>query len=250
MNEVEIEQFIRNDFETKYLCFMGVQTFPQYEIKFDLLNPNFFSGNTSVPSASANYNIHEDKHDLIIRIDVTKCLDVLYHEFTHILDYGNYVRGQDINNLGLNGFSEYHATQVELQYLLGMSHVWDCNMKYSMDQSVLGFESLSSYLSNKLDIIKELFSCKAIYKDVRLLGMAIGTVFNLLGAVSICKNFCFDYDMNIENQLEKAIDNDTVFSKFKVFFPVMIGRLDESEIMKCVELYVFSFIDLFRRASI
>ena len=44
---------------------------------------------------------------------------ILFHEFTHILDAETYARGDKVKYATSSGFTEYHASQIELLKMLG-----------------------------------------------------------------------------------------------------------------------------------
>ena len=77
-----------------------------------------------------------------------------------MLDSELYVKNDKIRYLGISGFTEYHASQIELLAMLGVQSIND-EPSFSMDTIIhtfAGDKSVKQYISEKQQHAIELFS--------------------------------------------------------------------------------------------
>ena len=169
-----------------YMAFMGIDSFPPFtEECFDLdLNQEH------IKAAKAEYDYQTKEQKLHVPSGINIPRFLLYHELTHILDMNNYSTGERNHDYCLTGFTEYHASQVELMVLLGADKVTD-RISFSMSDSAnyLGW-SVKDFVDNKFNIAKDLII--SANSAERLDGL--GVLYNFLGLRSICIMYSKDYD--------------------------------------------------------
>ena len=118
MTEIDVMKL-----EKEYVAFMKLDRMPLYILeskKVSLLKTEN-EGFDSI--AQALYKPNTQDHTLIIADNIIIEPYILYHEFTHILDDEIYARGDKVKYFSLSGYTEYHASQVELLILLGAKSV-------------------------------------------------------------------------------------------------------------------------------
>ena len=100
--------------EDHYRKFMRLDTFPAYKLqtKEVRLDTALQKGFDSI--ATASYDVQAGEHRLLVSTNLSVPEYVMFHEFTHILDSERYVKNDKVRYAGLSGFTEYHASQVEL----------------------------------------------------------------------------------------------------------------------------------------
>lgn len=116
--EEQIRQLVEK-YEKEYTEFMGIEKFPKYklelfEIKMDQVDLAGFG-----VLAQAIYNPKTDVHTLRICVNLELMKYIVFHEFTHILDAEMYAKRDSLRYAYLSGYTEYHASQVELIVLIG-----------------------------------------------------------------------------------------------------------------------------------
>lgn len=223
-------------YESNFIKFMGIDTFPQYTLctKEVSLFVADTKGYDSV--ASTHYDIQGNLHKLTISTNLTLCEYLMFHEFVHMLDSELYVKNDKIRYLGLSGFTEYHATQIELLTMLG-AHSIDDEPSFSMDTIIHTFSgdnSVEQYISEKQRHAIELFSRADFPSSIETLKSSLGVLYNYWGLRSICEMYATDYSEKIENQ------SFLNFIPTKMFVPLnrlMHGWLDNSAIDASIPLY-------------
>lgn len=165
MNQVhqdDIAQIVRNVVE-RYKQFMKIESFPKYVLELSPADNALDSADEKDFGriASASYDVRNDQHYLTIT-EGTDHLDyLLFHEFTHILDDEKFIANveksrQSITYMGMHGYEEYHASQIELMKLLRADHV-DDSISFSMNDKIHlydGDKTIGQYLmSSKRSII-------------------------------------------------------------------------------------------------
>ena len=117
MEENKLLQTIKS-YEEEYKRFMGVEEFPLYETRIQTISIEEMDEKGCDSAAEAKYEVSNNKHTLIINSNLLDDF-LVFHEFTHILDSHQFVKENKVIYMGITGFSEYHASQVELVKLLG-----------------------------------------------------------------------------------------------------------------------------------
>lgn len=78
----------------KYMYFMKLESFPQFEIEYQSLDVKMYELNGCVPGAQHKYDMHSRcKHTIILYNEIPPETHTIFHEFTHILDFEMYYDG-------------------------------------------------------------------------------------------------------------------------------------------------------------
>lgn len=175
---------------------------------------------------------------------------MIFHEFTHMLDSEIYVNGDKVRYAGLSGFTEYHASQVELMQLLGANTV-DEALSFSMDTIITTFagdKRISQYVDEKQQHAIELFSRNDFPANLNTLKSAIGILCNYFGLRSICEMYSVDYTEKVNNM---AFLNFIPTQHFSSLNCLMHGWLKEEDIELTINAYmniIFPLIKEFKLA--
>lgn len=112
-------QWIIKQYEKEYIEFMEIEEFPDYNLElFDIkIEDTDSKGYGAI--AQAMYNPKTGIHTLRVCKNLELKKYVIFHEFTHILDSEIYASKDSVRYMYLSGYTEYHASQVELMCLLG-----------------------------------------------------------------------------------------------------------------------------------
>ena len=144
----------------EYVRFMRIERFPAYDLKFKEVSlfKADLQGFDSL--ASTAYDVNTHNHTLCIATNLPLEKYVLFHEFTHMLDSEEHTNGDKNRYAGLLGYTEYHASQVELMQLLGAKSIGEIP-SFSINSFVhtlSGEKSISQYVHEKQMHAIELFS--------------------------------------------------------------------------------------------
>ena len=89
--------------------------------------------------ANQDYDIRNDRCYItvsnIVKLSTPYMGSLLFYEFTHILDTYRYVNGDKNRNAGIKGYTEFHASQVELIKMLGNERI-DTIKNFSMNEEL------------------------------------------------------------------------------------------------------------------
>ncbi|MEE1442316.1 MAG: hypothetical protein UGF43_01670 [Blautia sp.] len=153
--------------------------------------------------AQAKYNPHTDEHTLRVCSNFEVIKYVVFHEFTHILDAEMYAKNNPANYAYLSGYTEYHASQIELLILLGIDNMHSLQQStFSMDTRIAAFPnkmSVDEYLHGKHRFVIDMMHRDDFPKDLEVLKTTIGVLYNYLGIRSICKMYGKDYRERKDN---------------------------------------------------
>lgn len=169
-----------------YKQFMGVYTFPEFEIEYYTLDysKDYCYG------AQAVYDFNTKEHILCLPADFEVPRFLLFHELTHIIDAEEYSNGDKNHDFCLHGFMEYHASQVELMVMLGAETV-NSTLSFSMKDPVNRLDmTVEQYVNNKLETARNLI----IDSDHQRRIDGLGALYNFLGLRSVCCMFAKDHD--------------------------------------------------------
>ena len=111
--------------ECKFKRFLGIETFPQYTIRSKEASVLVADSQGYESIARSHFDVKNNTHTLTISTNYEPCEYIMFHEFTHMLDSENYVKNDPTRYIGLSGFTEYHASQIELLALLGLKSIND-----------------------------------------------------------------------------------------------------------------------------
>lgn len=181
---------------TSYKKFMLTEKMPTFEIVIDEAKNN----------ASHYYNVQTDKHTLIVGSNIlNKSMEyILFHEFTHMYDVITFSAKKPDVYFANRGYTEYHASQIELLKLLGAKDIND-NVTFSLTQpieTIFGNITVLEYILRLRDTVAEEI-CEINFPDsVATLSNALGMIFNHLGRISICRLYASDYEL-FKKELEE-----------------------------------------------
>ena len=185
----------------EYKAFMGIDSFPPYrfESKTVSLVKAESEGFDSV--AQSKYNPETQAHTLIVADNLIIEPYILFHEFTHILDAETYARGDKVKYATSSGFTEYHASQIELLKMLGANSVGEhiSFSRYKMVMTIGENKTVQQYIDMKKNHAIELFAREDFPKSIEQLKTAMGVLFNYWGLRSICYMYCKDYKEETDN---------------------------------------------------
>ena len=235
MNKIELSIF-RTAYQNDYMRFMCIDKFPTFDVRIKEASLAMAESRGYEAPAAAHYTPKTQKHTLTISSNLKLHKQLIYHEFTHIFDSEMYVYNDPERYAKLSGFTEYHASQVELMKLLGAKTV---NEKISFSMSTIidtieGNKTVSQYVEEKRLHAVALFSRKDFPADLATLKSAMGVLFNYFGLRSICKMYATDYTEKIDNVA--FLKHISVFQ----FAPVnrhMYGWLDKEGIETSMNMY-------------
>lgn len=202
MNKEQIGKLI-DKYEKEYMDFMGLEEFPKYKVECFEININKTDAVGFGALAQAKYNPHTDEHTLRICSNLEVIKYVVFHEFTHILDAEMYAKNNPANYAYLSGYTEYHASQIELMFLLGKDNIHSMQQStFSLSTRIAVFPnrmSVAEYLHEKHQFILDMMCRDDFPKDLETLKSTIGVLYNYLGIRSVCKMYGTDYIEGVDN---------------------------------------------------
>lgn len=230
-------------YEEDFKKIMGIERFPIYELQTKEASESIAKLQGFESAASTSYQPQTKKHTLIVCTNITLSKYLMFHEFTHILDSEMYVKDDKLRYTGLSGFTEYHASQVELIQLLGADAI-DEIPTFSMNTIITtlsGEKSVYQYIKEKQEHAIELFSRFDFPANINTLKSALGVFYNYLGLRSICEMYSPDYIEIVNNE---AFLKFIPTRQFSALNNLMHGWLDEKKIELSLIIYVNIVIPL------
>lgn len=224
-------------YENEFRTFMNIEKFPVYELQTQEVSQNIADTQGFEVGAATFYRTQNKSHSLLISTNLTLSKYLIFHEFTHMLDSEMYVNGDSGRYAGLSGFTEYHASQVELMQLLGAS-TFNQVPSFSMDTiitTLAGEKSVSQYVREKQQHAIELFSRADFPADLNTLKSAVGILFNYFGLRSICEMYAIDFSEEVNNQAFLKYISTYLFVALN---NLMHGWLDEEKIELSINIYI------------
>lgn len=226
--------------EVSYKKFLGISDFPQYELvpKEITLKKSEKSGFDSW--ATTYYDIPTGNH----RLEIWSRMHtfgqagkyIVFHELTHILDDENIVKRDKIKYLANHGYTEYHASQIELMQMLGAENIHQ-NITFSMDntlETVGGEKTIREFVDMPRLTAIELINRADFPADIETMKVTMGLIFNYYGRRSICKMYALDYQDDEDNStIAKLIYPQTV----TLLDGFMVGWFDDSKVAFINNLY-------------
>ena len=106
-------------------------------------------------------------------------------------------------NTGLSGYTEYHASQVELACLVG-AETSKCILSFSMNKIIFTFagnKTVLQYVKEKYQHAIDLFSRDDFPTNISTLKSAFGVLYNYWGLRSICEMYATDFVEIINNEV-------------------------------------------------
>ncbi len=229
-----IEQL--NAYVDEYKIFMGIDKFPEYNLQTRTASIITAETQGFESVASTLYQPITGQHTLIISSNLNLLRYVMFHEFTHMYDSELYVNGDKVRYLGLSGYTEYHASQIELAQLLGAKCFNDIP-SFSMNTMISAISketSVLQYVENKYNHAINLFNRSDFPADLSILKSALGVLYNYWGLRSICEMYSTDFVEKIDNA---AFLKFIPSMNFSLINNIMHGWLDKTKIDLSIPLY-------------
>lgn len=220
----------------EYMKFMGIEQFPQYALQTQEASKSTADSQGFEVAAATFYQPLTGQHTLLVSTNLCLSKYLMFHEFTHMLDSELYVNGDKMRYAGLSGYTEYHASQVELAQLLGAKTV-DAVPLFSMNtviSTLAGEKSVSKYVQEKHWHAIDLFSRSDFPVNVNTLKSAFGVLYNYWGLRSICEMYATDFTETIDNG---AFLKYIPTLNFTLINNLMHGWLDKGKIDLSIPLY-------------
>ena len=233
-------------FENEFKQFMGIKDFPPYQLITKEISLAVADSRGFDSAASTFYSPKTNTHTLQISTNLILSKYLVFHEFTHILDTDMYANGNSIKYTGLSGYTEYHASQIELMQLLGAKTANE-KISFTMDTIVgtfSGEKSVVQYLREKQQHAIQLFSREDFPADINTLKSAFGVLYNYWGLRSICEMYASDYMEEVQND---AFLQSIPTMNFCVLNGMMHGWLDNQTIEMSIPLYVSTLFPLIEK---
>lgn len=208
--QLELEAYVKEKLKEykRFMEYSGELPIPQIIIEEGLLGANH------------NYNVATDKHVLTFGPNATKKVyePVLYHEFTHLYDVVTY-SAKDSNRYFMNrGYTEYHASQVDLLKLLGATSIEE-KITYSLSQQVDTIEGtmpLVEYILMAKNSAKEGLELGLHLTNKHAFSHIIGMVFNHLGRLSVCRLYAEDYSAYKDKLADLSVEKKILGEEFSM----------------------------------
>lgn len=243
--EEQIRRLIEK-YEKEYIEFMEIEGFPKYklelfEMKMDEVDTAGFGA-----SAQAIYNPKTDEHTLRIWIDLELTKYIVFHEFTHILDSEMYADRDSLKYFYLSGYTEYHASQVELMVLLGIDSINPVEFAFSLNSKIETLpseKSVEEYLCTKHQFVVDLMSRSDFPANYETLKIVLGVLYNYFGLRSICKMYAQNYVEHVDNTTIIKILPLHLFYEMNAF---MEGWFDKSKVEKSFGPYSNAIIPMIK----
>ena len=233
------QQYIKGC-EEAYKKLLVLESFPEYNIKYKTITMEKSEQQGFDSFATAYYDIPSRKHLLEIWENLYTLGDagthVVFHELTHVWDDELYVQGDKIKYLSNHGFTEYHASQIEMMKLLGADTVSQ-EITFSMVDAidtVSGRKIIQEYVTAPHALATELISREDFPVDFETLKCTLGVIFNYYGRRSICKMYANDYREEIDNSAIEKLITPTVVTFLNGY---MTGWLNQASIDVLGDLY-------------
>lgn len=235
--QIEILRKQIDSYLKEYISFIGIDSFPAYVLQFREVSLSRADSQGYEVPACTSYKVETDKHTLSIATNLELSKHVAFHEFTHILDSDQYVHGDKVRYAGLSGYTEYHASQVELVQLLGAECISDIT-PFSMNtilSTLSGQKTVSQYILEKHQHAIELFSRSDFPANIDAWKSAVGVLYNYWGLRSICEMYATDFVEVINNGAFMKYISTLNFCRMN---NLMHGWLDAVKIDSSIPLYI------------
>ncbi|MBO5333006.1 MAG: hypothetical protein J6B37_02700 [Clostridia bacterium] len=223
-------------YETEFKSFMRIEDFPSYSLQSKVSTVATANKQGFEVAACTHYQVESRKHTLTISGNLIPAKYLIFHEFTHIFDTETLAKDDVIRYIGVSGFTEYHASQIELLQLLGSEN--SCSsISFSMNdiiETLSGCVSVQQYINEKQQHAIDLFSRVDFPANINTLKSSMGVLFNYFGLRSICEMYATDYNEKVNNQAYLK------YISTHQFIPInnlMHGWLDSARINLSIILY-------------
>lgn len=200
MDKNTIEEKLENT-KIKFMKFMKLNSFPHFDIIIQNITLDSNEAQQYMKAAGALYDFKTQRHSLIINPLIDFNEYIVFHEFTHILDTEQYANNDRVRYVYLSGYTEYHASQIELLNLLGAKKV-NKRVRFKMNQiinTIAGNITVQEYIEDKHNQAIELFNDGSFLVNDEYMIASLGVLFNYWGLRSICEMYAKDYKENKNN---------------------------------------------------
>lgn len=230
-------------YATEYMKFMGIERFPTYNLQYKEVSKFKAESQGFDSAAQTFYQPLTGQHTLIVSTNLILSKHMIFHEFTHMLDSEVYVNGDKLRYAGLSGYTEYHASQVELAQLLGAKNIDDIP-SFSMHMIISTFsgeKSVNHYVQEKYQHAIDLFSRSDFPADINTLKSAFVVLFNYWGLRSICEMYATDFTESIYNG---AFLKYIPTLNFSLLNQLMHGWFEKGKIDLTIPLYTNTIVPI------
>ena len=218
MNMEAITMLIRK-YEMDYVRFMGIECLPEYKIVAKDIDLAMADSQGFTAPATAQYNRDTGEHTLEIW-PLGMNLDgapLIFHEFTHMLDAEKYSYKSHEKYIANKGFTEYHASQVDLLKRLGVKCI-NTPISFSMKDTIEHFGetiTVEEFVRIAHSTACELISRSDFPSNVETLSTTLGLIFNYLGRRSICIMYATDYNDTFDDSMFSKLVGNAPFCLIK-----------------------------------
>ena len=149
-----------NTLVDEYKNFMGFSWFPEFDLQTKIASLVIADSQGFESAAVTTYQPITGQHSLCVSVNLELSKYLMFHEFTHMHDSEIYVNGDKVRYAGLSGYTEYHASQIELACLVGAETI-GCIPSFSMNKIISTFagnKTVLQYVKEKYQHAKDLFS--------------------------------------------------------------------------------------------
>lgn len=233
----------------EYCSFIDIETFPKYQLKFKEVSDSVADLQGFDSLAESAYDVENKIHSLTVSTNLNLHRYVVYHELTHIYDSQLYTKNNKSRYVGLSGFTEYHASQIELIQLLGAKSISQVPA-FSMEtivETVSGNKSVFQYINEKHAHATELFQRADFPANVYMLNAALGVLNNYYGLRSICEMYATDYVESINNEAFLMFISSMDFSAYN---RLMHGWLNNHNVEISIVLYMKIVSEMMQRFNL
>ena len=250
MENKPLADYLKNC-EIEFKQLLGISNFPKYDIipKEITLDKSENKGFDSW--ATVFYDVSTGSH----RLEIWNKIHTIgssgkynvFHEFTHILDNEVFVSDEK-QYVANHGYTEYHASQVELMFLVGAKHLSE-KIHFSMNDllDTLGDKTVKQFTEFPLLLASALINRSDFPVDIETLKVTLGLIFNYYGRRSICNMYSHDYyDSMKTDTIAKLIYPETV----DVLNGFMTGWFDINKVKLINDLYFRIIISLIKKYNL
>lgn len=238
-----------DEYKNQYMHFMGIDAFPNFKLQLKSVSLQVANRQGYDTIATALYQPETGRHELVLAANLILEQYILFHEFTHMLDSEYYSKGDKLRYAWLSGYTEYHASQVELMQMLGANSIND-EISFSMDSkicTIAGEKSVADYVNCKYQHAIDLFSRSDFPADISTLKTSLGVLFNYYGLRSICEMYSINFKEEANTSAFRKFISDELFDMLNC---LMHKWLDNHQIEQSMTLYRYIICILIKKYNL
>ena len=238
-----------NIFVDEYKNFMRITQFPEFALQTKLVSVVAADSQGFDSAAVTAYQPITGQHSLCVSTNLELSKYLMFHEFTHMLDSEIYAKGDKVRYAGLSGYTEYHASQIELACLVGAVTI-DSIQSFSMNKIISTFsgnKTVLQYVKEKYQHAINLFSRDDFPANINTLKSAFGVLYNYWGLRSICEIYATDFVEEIDNA---AFLNFIPTIKFSLMNNLMHGWLNKIKVDLSIPLYTNTIFPIIQQYNL